>query len=558
MANVYVDGSATNDGDGTSPAQAGSPGGVGAFKTMVGHTPTTGDTWWFRRTSTAIPLAANFTFANVNTVNYIGWPISTDLDYSRRPAAGQSGGAANWDADSTSTIQSITSNSTQTITISLASSQVFRRLNFDTGTGGTTISGTSPEFRYGTITSSLTSTTASLIINATTVGTGPTFYNATIDNKSTGRSLTTANISWPQFYDCTISHTVSGVTTSAVSITAGLFVRTTFSDTISTSAASPWLTNSFNSTGQPVMMYDCTFNITNTTSGAVGIQCSTNNFSWYVRNTSYSGPSMVLTALDTWYDIHFSKFTQTAANTAGGWQISDVNNNVGCKIAASNVAFITGNTAGDIVLTSGTGPLNCQIYLNNCVFANASSPVVGNPTPGIFSNDHNGTLGAWKFYGPRGTIQTTNANRTGGEAFSLQFAQADATNPFWVPTDMAIPGLDTYFISLASGANTVTLYGAYKTSLYTVAPTQEDIWFEVEYLDNASTAHRTTASSKTGGATALTSDSSTWNNDTGLTVFKIVLSITAGQACKCPTRIRFNKLQSGSAYTLVDPIVVVT
>ena len=45
----------------------------------------------------------------------------------------------------------------------------------------------------------------------------------------------------------------------------------------------------------------------------------------------------------------------------------------------------------------------------------------------------------------------------------------------------------------------------------------------------------------------------------GLTAFKITASFTAGQACRIPTRLHYDKLQAGaSAYVLIDPVIVVT
>src|ERR1022692_3805274 len=112
MANVFIDFSASNDGDGTTAAQAGSPGGVGAFKTFVGHAPAVGDKWWFRRAGTLSTGSQSFTVSNVQ---YIGWPISTDVDYATRPASGISN---NWDSDSTATLPIISTTSAATITIS--------------------------------------------------------------------------------------------------------------------------------------------------------------------------------------------------------------------------------------------------------------------------------------------------------------------------------------------------------------------------------------------------------------------------------------------------------
>ncbi|HIF03310.1 MAG TPA: hypothetical protein EYQ84_08485, partial [Nitrospinaceae bacterium] len=93
MATIYIDFSAANDGDGVTAAQAGTPGGAGAFNTIVGHI-SDGDIVWIRRVGT-YNLASQFVLPNGGEIN--GWPLSTDANYSSRPASGQ----ASWDADPT-------------------------------------------------------------------------------------------------------------------------------------------------------------------------------------------------------------------------------------------------------------------------------------------------------------------------------------------------------------------------------------------------------------------------------------------------------------------------
>lgn len=50
MAEIYFDFTSSTDGDGTVATQASGAGSVGAYNTLNGKTPASGDTWWLRRT----------------------------------------------------------------------------------------------------------------------------------------------------------------------------------------------------------------------------------------------------------------------------------------------------------------------------------------------------------------------------------------------------------------------------------------------------------------------------------------------------------------------------
>jgi hypothetical protein len=93
MADIYIDFSATNDGDGTSPTQAASPGGVGAYNTPVGKDFGTGNQVWFRR-NTSSEIAA-WTIGGSYTCDFISWPKSGGYFYDSRPSAAR----ALWDGD---------------------------------------------------------------------------------------------------------------------------------------------------------------------------------------------------------------------------------------------------------------------------------------------------------------------------------------------------------------------------------------------------------------------------------------------------------------------------
>jgi len=107
------------------------------------------------------------------------------------------------------------------------------------------------------------------------------------------------------------------------------------------------------------------------------------------------------------------------------------------------------------------------------------------------------------------------------------------------------------WLSLPSGASTITIYGAHKNFS---SITASDIWAELQYRDSSDDTQM--VSTFDYGA-SLTSDASTWNNDSGLTGFKLVLSVTLSAAQVVPLRIYGSKY-TATAYAYIDPLPVVT
>jgi len=387
-------------------------------------------------------------------------------------------------------------------------------------------------------------------MTAPTVGLGPTFYNCTLDGQGTQGPLSTVATTFaPQFYDCAFTKTVTSAANAATSgsaVQAGLFVRCTFTDAVTTSLNN-FLAIASSTAASPVVMIDCTMKVdgANNSVFAAG-KTFTIASPAFIRNFSYTGGTGVdILTTNPGFPVHFSTFTQTRTCTNAG-----INLTVACEVYAANVTFFPSPTS-DIITLSGA-----WIALRNAVFA-STLPITGVSQPGVASLDHNGVTGVWAMFGERGQIITSVAYRTGGEVFSLRLSMQDGSLPEIVPIEVASPGTDATYVSLVSGSNNVTMYGAHK-NFGSTPPTQEDIWMELEYYDLAApSSHIITASSKTGLSTALTTDSSTWNNDSGLTIFKIVLTVVTGQACIVPVRIKFQKFVPGG-YVLFDPRIVIS
>jgi hypothetical protein len=236
-------------------------------------------------------------------------------------------------------------------------------------------------------------------------------------------------------------------------------------------------------------------------------------------------------------ELEISNWTQRQANTSGGIQITGSGNTV----VVNGCTFISGNTAGDIYLNSSAH--------GNTILARGTVFVVGviaavNTGTKVYSFDHNQTANNLRMQFFNGTIVASTVNRSGGESFSLQVSPTDQATG-GMPMMISPRGRETIWLALASGARTVTMYFACKN----VSPDRGDVWIETEYKDNS---HKPVLVTSVSPGTALTSDSSTWNNDSGLTIFKIALSFTLPSDQAIPVRIGFAKY-AASAYYYVDP-----
>lgn len=540
MADFYVDFSATNDGDGTAFGQAASGGAAGAYNTLASKTFTNGDKVWIRRVTRSGNYTSNVT-ATVAGIIYIGWPLSGDIYYSTRPSAAQS----TWDADS----------------------GTFAAFSFSTGSF--VVSGSNCELHRLYILSSSTSTPLSYSGN-----TGVNHYNSKFESSGSvsGVAFSTplANFSYTgcEFKSGTWSIGLGGTPYISVTSAGCKFNNCTITLAGSNNNSSPL----FAITAANTILANIVANlgtITSTMPVLLSITssglCSCDGF--VVTATGFSSPTYnAAIVVSTNYNIirnfqanfgsfiniggsfntvDIKGFTQKLAVSAGGMQIGGSGNTV----ILENTTFITGNTSGDIAM--GGSQHSNTIICRNVLFANSTTPVTLTSLDNVmYSFDHNQIAGDFRLITVNCTAIASSTVRTGGETFSFKLQNTSSSSFSNGELKLSPLGRETIWLSLLSGSNTITIYGAYKNH---TALTAADIWMDTEYANGSNVPVAVT----TFGTGALTSDSSTWTGDTGLTPFKLVLTFTLPSNQVVPLRIYGTKYEA-SAYTYIDPKPVIT
>lgn len=544
MANWFVDFSAANDGDGTAFNQASGGGASGAYNTLASKTFASGDLVWIRRKSITITSLLTL---NQGGTTYIGWPESGDTYFLTRPSAAQ----ASWDADATGYAE-INTTTSLAVMVSINAStnttvaQEFHRMKF---------------FHNNTTVAALDCVAVSSLAN---------FYACYWDHKG-GATGGVANrvihmAAACSFTNCTATYTGVG-TANAITVlswSATTFPTTFTGCTLTTSGpafviSNPGvgyfinctISNAANSTRSLVIiagagflyLYNCTLTFastsvsvidaTGTTGKIIGIKLTISG-----RRISLPNGSM----------LHISSFTQTASSSDYA-----IVPNTGSVIAGENFSFVSGNTTGDL----GPG-IGSAYYLKNCTFTHASPVGAANGNfLGAWILDHGGTVGAFRYIGPRGEVTTEAVKRERGERTTLKFnmnSGTGGTDPFWRQLPFIIPGMESILVHLPAYQSTITIYGAHK-GYSSDPPLADDLWFDTDYISSTTGTTRTYASSKTTGS--MTSDDSVWTGDTSLTQFKLSVTVTPGQACLCPIRLFFIK-RVASAYLYIDPRPVVS
>ena len=527
MADKYVDHSATNDGDGTAPTQAGAPGGAGAFNTLAGKSFSDGDVVWLRRKDKT--YGATWTPATAGVV-YVGWPIAGDDYFATRPAAGT---AAGWDADGDTYAELSFATSSYYVSVTTTDNQAFHRIRaHQASSSGLTawyVNSCSPTIKHcvGYNAAPSIASYGFYLNNSSAV-----LSDCEGEILSTSGSAAGINISGvigsAKLYDCAGLNANETGAAPGISIKANcLLVRC-----IGSGQTGPGIY--WSATGPSKHLIDCTAqSVSGYGIDARGAALVRNldlaaGRGYYMENTSDFGGSH-----------HIRRLNQTVAGVAGIWL-----NGGQVILHVDNATFAAGNTAADIIVTAGS-----LVVLRNAVFQ-SSPEILGPCEPGVWSFDHGGTVGAFKAWTKRGVIVSSSAARDGGSASSLQCQANVATTPRQEP--LLQVGLDP--VTLPSGACTVTVYVAHKS--YGTPPTQDDLFFEIDYHDEAG-GHRATGTSRDTAAPALDADASTWTGDSGLTITKLTASITTGQACTASLRLFLNAYDA-AGYVLVDPRAAVT
>lgn len=567
MADVFVDFTAANDGDGTAHTQAASPGAAGAYNQLAGKTFSAGDLVWIRRKELVVTASQTFNQADVK---YIGWPISGDVHYDTRPAAAQ----ASWDPDpdNHAKISCTTGVTTYLVLVQTSTGQEFHGLRIEMGFTNSSnsidavrqtvdakwfrcyiesqhdvaIGGTSQCMNYQASAEQSTFSACTFLYSGLSTGAsfsqGCAFYqtlgtvelvNCILRQTDTGWDPTNAKAGLLVVSGGASAFVIGATMTSSSTAYKG---RTSGNALINVQDA-----------GSALFLYASTLD-TNSTAQSSSLLAGADTVLQTSRLVLDDVSHMEVAADGA--IVHLAKFAQSVAVTSG-YAIELTGK--GITFSANNVTFASFNASGDVDL----GGTNQNLAFFQNVTFTAVTPFGASPGDhaGAWCADHGGTVGLWKFIGPNGEITSNSVFRSGGESFSLKFEMLSGVpgDPLWKGLRHVLPAFETVWVSLPAAETTLTLYGAHK--LYgSDAPNASDIWFEVDYLDSGSGASRSYASTFDGEEVpaALTSDASIWSGDTGLTAFSMSVTITPAQACLVPVRVYFRK-RKASAYWYLDP-----
>ena len=554
MADYYVDFSATNDGDGTAYTHAGAPAGAGAYNTLASKTFIGGDKVWIRRVTRATDYSGDVTFA-VASVLYIGWPISGDAHYATRPVGAQ----ATWDADGGTHATFSFNLAADELNITANSIELHRlKINQKAVTSdpiawGASVTGVKMYNCYfqNSNATGYSNTTFLAVVSGNTdfIFRGCTFDILVFSPNSTNPMFSVSGAR-AIIEGCTFNATTltsNGSNNNILSVDAAdcfILSCTATIGTLNGSGAAGLITFGASATGTNVVGLTGTVTTHNATGSQYTVTFGGNGVT--AKNISCNfGRGVNFSAAAGNYCSILS-LLQRHGNASGGVAFGATSH--GNELHLTNFVFATGNTNGDVQL-NGEGN---TVYLRNASFQ-AGTPIatIGGSTNKWFSFDHNLVVGNFQQGAKGGTIISSNTYRTGGEAFSMKVQMVGVTLFSKGEMHLSRKGAETIWLALSTGARTVTIYGAYKNFTSFLA---HDIWAELDWM-NGSSLIVTQSSFTLNGA--LTSDASTWVNDTGLTGFKLVLSFTLPSDQVVPLRLFGTKYESG-AYVYIDPKPTIT
>ena len=566
MAIYYIDFGAANDGDGTAYTQAAGAGTAGAYKTLVGKTFAVGDTVYIRRSATALALTTVFTLSTANA-KIIGWPLAGDSEYASRPATPQ----AAWDGDAGLFAQFTQAAAVNTLTFSGSGQKVARlRIVSSVASGGLALFNASGANQYLERISTEYSAaigTATLLPCLSLIGASVYAKNLYCKGASNGTSYHIASIS-----------TASGGCINDVTIDVLGGIRGSLGVV------------SLTGSGKPVVLERCTVNylapyaqhqLTAVTMGGYAkmFDCVVNG----QASSSFEGPSILLSGdanviLNMSSTLDMGCIYNTGSNNLceiSNWQISYPMAGTNSLIAGYSLGGIT----SPIVLSESTTDIGNTIFLSACalgVMGGATAKVtnLGNNNTlmlndtdfvassvartngfdySIFSMNHGRIAGNWHFENRHGTLDSVNTYRTGGANFGIKAVTNEtlpAANKRGLP--VSVRGREIVWVTLLAGTNILTLYGAHKN--FVTTPTKADIGFSLEYQSSTVLVNKVSSLS----AAALEADTSTWNNDPGLTAFKVSVTLTNAVAQTVPLNIFVSPEYDISGYVVIDPTIVVS
>lgn len=565
MVDAYIDFTATYDGDGTSAAPAASNGAVGAFNEFNLADYSAMSTWniWIRRAGSYV-LAANLAL-NQSNVSLIGWPVVGDVDYSGRPASGTSNG---WDSDVQTYAVITVADATKNITVSTGAGQHFRRMQFT----NTAVDAGNHTWFSDTVTAEFTNCWFGFAGNGTTVhpsaSTHPydvlsSFTNCIFECTANGTALL-SEFNACSYVGCTFRNTSSTVAGTVVVLKDGdqqLYEDCTFTVTSGTVTQMllQTLVSASSKKSTPVFL-GCSFDDGTVTAwgktielGAAAsfLSCTFAGHKINVKNA---------VANTIWdpaaFPVHFVAMTFKASSVAADAHVN-------CNPDASGLVLTYAGPAAaiDMVANNVTIPDGCHQSLapwsSKFTFRNLVLGTDWNPQPAMFGDSHNyvkyldwpgassfdhqGVKGAWyevSNYGRRYLGGGSASPAAGPFRFTLETQAHNDGGAWagirWIPQQLSD---DKLVVKLAAGTRHITLY---KQS----ACNEQDFWFEVEYLDAGSGAHRVTTSSYSGTMAA------------DLTWRAVTMTISVGQDCYAAVRIFYSDRCGGGTY--LDPFLVIT
>lgn len=561
MADKYVDFGATYNGDGTAPTAAASAGAEGAYNTVVGVTLTTGDKLWIRRSATSVTLAANLAPA-IGGCFWIGWPKSGDSYYSTRPAAGTSAG---WDSDSSDYAVIQTANATYRFTPT-GNNAFVSRIHFSSTL--TTWNTVNPLVSFGAATGcsfedgkvSFSATTSSSYDRMPLYCTGANF---TVKRAILGGTFVSGDSTSSMVTASGDSAVLQGVTVSCDYAYTGL----------SLSIPVIKLGTNANVSGLSITLKNAqSYHLSGASMGSLltwGDYSQINDVTISSAQTTYQGPQIIVSATNSqitnmqctegggrivvsggYNNIQIPKWAMSADITTasiGALHITGVGN----TIQLGNSVLKASGSGASVYMSSGANATKFQF--NHVSIPGSITWDSSYRNNEIWSINHNQIAGQFHYENRDMSLDSSNTYRTGGASYSIKGLTPRVGSR---PRNGAVsaPTREGIYIPLASGNNTITLYGAYKN--YSTAPSKNDIGFGFWYTDNTGT--RQYASSTSTPWTALDSDSSTWNNDTGLTAFKCAIAVNTNGSQVVPVNIICGTAYDASGYFYVDPQPVVS
>jgi len=569
MATKYVDFSAANNGDGSSYVQANGSGNIGAFNTLNNLTFSDGDIFWLRRQNMTANMTTNITITAGN-VSLLGWPLSEDNQYSNRP----SGAQASWDGDANThpKISWDTSNLLAALRISgtnfkghrlkLQRNHTVHSVMLASDSGGTFA-----EFRYLDIRNDTEPNTNGSAVDLITIG--------GTDSK---------------IIDC---YAKLGIMTS--SSTSRIFTISNSRALVSNLSIEATRISGCGTVG----LGTGAFNVN-------AASCNVDGLFIYMNSTTYTTNNIILITGD------YGKFAnlQVSSSSINGTFQCTLSNSVrntevefnkiqGANGKGGSVAVVGGTSNfGNTIICNGLS-LDAALFNlsssigggNTFIVRDSVSSASGGYTTGASGGSNNGGnkflfhnctkggavwIGSSQF-GEGSTVRSYNINggfetyfsassnypslitsntvRTGGEAYSYKITVP--TTPVLSVDGMRLFKLSSYdtelyWVTLPSTTVTITLYGAYKNS-YAVPPDGRHISLECEYVDSLG-SRKVARSSQ-----ILSSDSSTWTGDSGLTSFKVTVTVPNTVAdLVVPIRLILGGPVDGSGYYYIDPKIIVS